>query len=229
MLHLARLFLVLSVGALSLLSSAGEKVSRKSNTVAKVGDQVLTSRDVEILSVIENWFSYSNSKGSGKKEKLGEQTDWFVTPSSPAYTKQLNALVAEHLILLEDENFSVAKVSLADVQKTTKSLLDDVKTWERWALLEVSESELERNIQRHLRTKQFLKLKMESMGMLVSDEEAREYFEQNKKDFNNLPFETFRESIKEILANRDVQTKMKGWFDVLRKKYKAKLLKFKSE
>lgn len=198
-----------------------------SATVGQVGHNVVTSRDVEISSIIEHWYLLSKKTEKGSRPSANKE--WLVDPKSEAFRKQLNTIMAELLIVAEAENFSVAQISPVEIHKESELMSEDLKSWPEWTALEVSPLELEQHVGRHLRAKEFLKFKTESMGMQISDDEAKKYYDQNKVRFNNLPFENFRQSIKEFLISRDVEAKMKDWFDILRKKYKVKILQFESE
>jgi len=224
------LFFQLLIGV-GLLSFEAKALKIQSLTLAQVGTQVITSRDVEISSIMDHWFLMAKSEAMLKDHKAKKETkessdhkDWILEQKSPAFQKQLSTVMAEALVVLEAENFSVAQLPAGEAKKTALSMSEDLKTWPEWTSLAVSSAELETHIVRHRRAKEFLKFKTESMGMQVSDEDAKKYYEQNHNRFNNLPFEGFKESIKEYLISRDVESKMKDWFDVLRKKYKAKLL-----
>ncbi len=220
--------------AIGLSSGAFGLSKVQSATLAQVGSYVVTSRDVEISSLMEQWFllAKKNDKLKDKSKDSSEKNnkkDLTLDIKSSDFQKQVNLVIAELLVMSEAENFSVAQTSTAEIQKVSSSFTEEMKNRPEWTRLEVSPTELEQNIGRHLRAKEFLKFKTESMGMQVSDEEAKKFYDQDKGRFNNLPFENFKESIKEYLITRDVQAKMKDWFDVLRKKYKVKILQFESD
>jgi len=211
-----------------------------SSTVGMVGKRSITSRDVQISSIMDHWFlsetqqasallKTKNSKSKKNNESASAERnhkDWILDEKSEAFRKQLSTVMAEYLIVAEAENFSVARLSAAEVEKSANAMLEDLKSWSDWESLELSKSELESHVSRRLRAKEFLKFKTESMGLQVSDDEAKKYYDKNRARFSNLPYENFKEGIKEYIASRDVETKMKDWFDTLRKKYKVKVLQF---
>ncbi len=215
----------------------GSAKSPGSVTLAEVAGKVITSRDVQISSVIDHWFllrdhpATSTVKTSAKTKSIAKAPDyrgWMLDPQSEPFRRQLATVMVEDLVVVEAENFSVAKLSTAEIEATVHNMIEGLKAWPEWQSLEVSASELEDQVSRHLRAKEFMKFKAESMGLQVSDDDAKAYYEKNRLRFNNLPFENFKDSIKEYLTSQDVEAKMKDWFDVLRKKYKVKTLQFNS-
>jgi len=220
--------LILSQSGAAFAATAEKPDKLVSVTVAQVGTHVITSRDVQMVSILDHWFLLNAAITPSKKQKPVDRKDWIPVRKSEAFNKQLSLVVMEHLVVTEAENFSVARISADEVAKYAHDIQEDLKSWPEWHSLEVSQVELENQVQRHLRAKEFLKFKTESMGFQISDDEAKAYYEQNRLRFNNLPYENFRDSIKEYLARRDVESKMKDWFDVLRKKYKVKLLQYEN-
>ena len=97
-------------------------------------------------------------------------------------------VMLEYLVVDEAENFSVARIAPEEIDRNAKAIDDDFKNWQEWRSLEVSRTELESALSRHLRAKEFLKFKTESMGFQVTDEEAKAYYDQNRLRFNSLPF-----------------------------------------
>jgi hypothetical protein len=217
-----------------LLPTLSWAKSASSATLAEVAGKVVTTRDVQISSVMNHWFSLhdqpSAPKAASKAKGLKpiDYRSWFLDPKSEAFRHELSAVMVEQLVVVEAENFSVAKLSKAEIDTVVHSLGEELKASSEWQALEISPAELEEHVSRHLRAKEFMKFKAESMGLQVSDETARAYYEKNRIRFNNLPFENFKSSIKEYLTSQDVESKMKDWFDVLRKKYKVKILQFDS-
>ena len=84
---------------------------------------------------------------------------------------------------------------------------------------------LEINGYRSRFSEKFIQFKTDSSLVPVTDEEAKAYFEKNKGRFGNLPFERFKVNIKRFLIRRQVDSRLKDWFDVLQRKYKIKVFK----
>ena len=89
-------------------------------------------------------------------------------------------------------------------------------------VLEVQPAETKKAIQRKLRAKKFIRFKADSSVVPVTNTEAREYFDNNRLKFGDLPFENFKENIKAYLSRQQVEQRLRDWFEVLQNKYKVK-------
>jgi hypothetical protein len=125
---------------------------------------------------------------------------------------------------MEAENFSVGQMTTAEVQSAMAQVKSMVAGWAPWKDLEVSNVELEQMMTRKLKARRFLKFKTETSGVHVRDDEARAYYEKNRVKFGNLPFEQFKHQIKEYLSQELLQERLKDWFEILKRKYRVKLL-----
>lgn len=191
-----------------------------SQGVAQVSDYVVTSREVTISGIIEK-ATDQKLPAAGKKI---DRSQWVLKEGSENFQKHLAQVILEQVIQLEAENFSVGAVSREDIESFQKHLQESVNGWELWKKLEVTTAEIEKIILRKLRAKNFLQFKMETSGVQISDEEAKKYFEKNRVKFGNLPFAQFKDGIKEVLAQEQMQEKLKDWFDILKRKYRVKYL-----
>ena len=75
---------------------------------------------------------------------------------------------------------------------------------------------------RKLKAQSFLKFKTESLVVLVSDEEIKQYFQKNRVKFGSAPLEAVKENIRQYLVTQQIQDKLKEWFEILKRKYKVK-------
>lgn len=216
------LFLVVTAHGASPPSPSGpgqKKVVLVSEAVAQVSDHVITSREVVVSYVIDQALSENLSKKASV-----DRTQWLLKFPSEEFKKHLAQVVLESVVQLEAENFSVGQINLAEIQSQQKHLQEMVGAWGPWLQLQVSKVELEQMTARKARAKNFLKFKMETSGVQISDEEAKAYFEKNRLKFGNLPFAQFKEGIKEVLSQEQLQEKLKDWFDILKRKYRVKFL-----
>lgn len=210
---------------LSVSLAQAQKLNVPSNTkgklvseaVAQVGQHVVTSREVLISYIIDQALSQ-------KKIENMDRSSWLLRGREVEFQKHLTQVLLESVVQLEAENFSVGDVTVEETQKQAKLLNEMVKGWSGWTGLEVTTAEAEQAITRKMRAKNFLKFKLETSGVQISDEEARSFYEKNRVKFGNQPFSQFKDGIKEILAEEHMQERLKDWFDILKRKYRVKFL-----
>lgn len=190
-----------------------------SEAMAQAGQHVVTSREVLISHILDEAMATPVSKKTPPVRKA-----WLLVEKSELFSKHLAQILLEIVVQLEAENFSIGQVSGEDLQTHKAHIEAQVKNWNAWQDLEVSAREVELMVLRKLRAKNFLKFKMESSGVQISDEEAKAFYEKNRVKFGNLPFAQFKESIKEVLAQQQLQESLKDWFDILKRKYRVRYL-----
>lgn len=217
------IFLLLNFMAIGTLAATEEKPLLVMRAVGQVGDHVLTSREVILTGVVEQWF-YAIQDRPSETLRRKEKERWFLEPDTPAFMDQVSRAMIDLMISLEAENFAVAEVSPLDLQKETTRLMIDFATlpeWKKWA---PTASEIQVILKRKKRSHAFLEFKSEGASTLINDEEAKTYFEKNRGKFGNYPFEQFKNSIKEVLARDRLDQRLKDWFEVLKKKYHVRFL-----
>jgi hypothetical protein len=191
-----------------------------SEAVAQAAGHVITSREVIISHIVAQSISDQTQILQDKK-KL---SDWILKPGTDAYKEHLGQILLEMVVNKEAENFSIGDVSNSDTRTAEKRVTETVGSWNFWQGLEVSTAELNQMIVVKLRAKNFLKFKSETSGVNISEDEAKAFYDKNRVKFGNLPFSQFRESIKTVLAQEQLQEKLKDWFDILKRKYRVKVL-----
>lgn len=207
--------MTLSLFLLCLVSAAQASVS---TAVGQVGSHILTSREVQISYVIEQILLNKGAlKGAVAKNAL-------LTTDDERFKGHVQELMIEQLVRLEAETFSVAQVSPEELQKDFQLVKESASQLAVWKKLEVKDEEIQNILSRKKSAKQFLKFKTESAGVSVSEEEAKAYFEKNRMRFGNAPYSQFRAGILEMLAQKQLEEKLKDWFEALKRKYKVRLL-----
>ncbi|MBC86211.1 MAG: hypothetical protein CL677_03440 [Bdellovibrionaceae bacterium] len=200
---MSRSLIVLALIALSL-TAHGSVVSQ---TVGEVRDHVLTSREVLINLYIE-------SALFGAK----------VPPPFDAskYHSRVSGVLLEWVVYKEALSFNTDKIKPGVIQ----SSLNKVKfKWGRnsqWQKLQAEQDELTEIIERKLRAKEFIKFKANSSVVPVSDEEAKEYYDNNQRRFGDVPFQELSENIKAFLKKQQLDSRLKSWFEVLQSKYQVR-------
>lgn len=203
------------------LASAAVTASNEavvSQAVGQVGALVLTSREVQI--------SYALEQASYLKVgvKNLDRKNWILTVGSELYKSHLNQLMIELLVKLEAETFSVAQISLDDIHHEAEEAKAHLRDWAEWKKWEVSDVEVEQIMIRRKMAKQFLKFKTESSGVVISEDEVKAYFEKNKAKFGSANYAQFKDTIREVLAQKQLEEKLKDWFEVLKRKYRVRFL-----
>jgi hypothetical protein len=188
--------------------------------VGQVGGQVLTSREVQISYAVDQFLLTQ-----GALKKNADREAWVVRTGTEAFREHLSRMMLEFLIKMEAESFSVAQVPPEEVKSEMALVKEGMKDWTEWKSWEVSEIELERLLFRRKMAKNFLKFKTESSGVVITDPEAKAYFEKNRVRFGSAPFAQFKEGIREVLAQQQLEEKLKDWFEILKRKYRVRFLK----
>jgi hypothetical protein len=163
--------------------------------LAKVGDEVITSRDLQI-------HLFLNEVDNPLKD--------FIDRKEP-----IKDLVYEHLIVLEAQSLLVVKVAESEVDAAENKTLKKFKDDRLWSSLSVSRQELRRHLQRKLMVKQILNLKMPRDLVSISDEAVESYYMQNKNQLGQKPLAELKDKIKETLKYQKNQERFKDWMSAV--------------
>lgn len=181
-------------------------------TVARVGDHILTSREVQMSAIMEKLL-YQNMKPSAVT----------VAPlDSKAFFSDVNDAILERSLANEAKSFDVVHLDEKERKEMESRLTKDVATLALWKAMDPAPNEWRAILERKLKAKLFIKFRKESSELPVTDTEAKRYFEDNHLKYGNLPFENFRDNIKSFLARSQVDRRLKDWYEVIKSKYNAK-------
>lgn len=187
-----------------------------SKVAGGVGSKYLTSREVLISSHLEGALY-------GESESLATRLA-KVKIDTPEYYKEVNNTLLEWMVSLEAELFSVAGVTdqaLATSQAEVSKKLVKIPSWKE---LKASYNEIQGLLRRKVLAKQFIRFKIDSSYVPVSDSEAQDYFNKNQKDYPGLAYLAKKEEIKTRLSRQKVDERLQDWFNVLQKKYRVRNL-----
>ncbi|MNJ98519.1 hypothetical protein D3C87_162860 [compost metagenome] len=200
--------------SLFFLTSSAFAAVLVTQTVGQVADYVVTSREVQISTVIEGiLFPSAKREGKGLVEvQLGQE----------AFNKDLTATLLEVVVGLEAENFNVGAINEAELNAAVVTVEKAVAGKAYWNALEVSNKELRRLVKRKIESKNFLKFRTNSMSGIISDQEAHAYYEKNRVKFGSLPFASFKDNIKTFLSQQQLEERLRSWFEVIKRKYKVR-------
>ena len=181
--------------------------------VGRLKQHVVTSREVNMNYFVES-ILYGKKGAKAPKE--------FYNVRSNDFSREVTAVLLEWVVFLESKGFESVSVSSEEVKLAQKRFLSSTQSSSLWKTLQASSNELNELLSRKLRAKKFIRFKVDSSRVPITDDEANAYFEQNRVKFGNLPFKNFRENIKVYLERQQVDRRLKDWFDVLQNKYKVR-------
>lgn len=178
-------------------------------TVAKLQDKtIVTLNDVKISKVIEKYLlSLENTK---KQIALKESVE----------LDDVSKTVLETVALLEAATFKYASYDESILKKLT-DILNQSKELD--VLGVKSSKEIEFRVKEKLIAKSFIALRSENLKTVVNDTELRTYYEKNRTQFADLPFDKFRNTIREYYLKEKLNEKLNEWFSVLKSKYQVRI------
>lgn len=159
--------------------------------LAKVGDQVITSRDLQIHLFLNESFN-----------PLAE----FVDRREP-----LKDITAEHLIVREAQTLVAVQVSTSDVTSLEEKVLKKLRNDSLWISMSVSQKELQEQLRRKIMVQQILNLKMPKDLLTVNEEAVEAYYMQNKTQLGQRPLADVRDKIFLILKKQKNQERFRDW------------------
>lgn len=182
-------------------------------SVGVVGDQIVTAREVQVAQVIDRVIEAPEGKVPAVSE---------VPIKDAKFADLVSTFLLEKAAVNEAVSFSVADVDDKLLKDMGARLEKAVAGKAFWQKLDVS-PEFVRNVLRtKLIAKNFIKIKADSMAGLVTDDEAKAYFEKNRLKFGTETFEAFKENIKTYLVKKQKEDRLRSWFEVLRRKHKVR-------
>ena len=183
-----------------------------SQSVGQVGDRVVTSREVQISAAMDRVLFPQKEKLPPVEIHLGD----------PAMLNEVTAVLLEVVVDKEAESFSVAKITEEQIMQAVHKIEKAKEGDAYWQNLEVSSSELKKFVLQKLEAKAFIQFKTNSMVGIVSDAEALAYYEKNRVKFGDMPFSSFKDSIKTFLSQQQLEERTRAWFEIIKRKYKVR-------
>ncbi len=191
--------------------------------VGQVGDSAITSRQVVLSGLIEQWTLALQDRPKSTIPK-DEKMKWILKLETEQFRTQLTRMMIDWIVELEAENLSVADIQFGELQLRQTRFLIEMAALPEWKKLGFSQAEVTAALRRKLRSRTFLQFKIETSGILVTDDEAKEYYDKNRAKFGNYGFNQFKGSIKEALTQAKLETRLKDWFEILKRKYRVRYL-----
>lgn len=180
-----------------------------SKIVGVAGDQIVTSREVQIVNLLE--------------KALGEDKELKLIPIDDAkFFSEITQVLLEIVVWNESLVFEMTQISEDEFKEVSERIAKKTINNSDWKRLQVSQMEFEKFLKRKIIAKKFIKIKSDSMKGFISDQEAKEYFEKNRLKFGQIAFSQFKENIKTFLTQQQLEERLTVWFEVIKKKYKVK-------
>lgn len=206
-----------TLGLLTILITLSASISANAQTIVSqsvgtVGEQVVTSREVQMSILV--------SKVLGDKRSQ-EFKDEELVVGATAFSKAVSQVLLEQVFYNEGEGFSFSDLSSEDIKKERQKLQTLAKN-PLWIRVNPSSDEIDKVLLRKLKASAFFKFKADTFRGTVSDSEVRSYFDSNKGKFGSGNFDLFKDNIKMFLVQQQAQERMRSWFELIKRKHKVR-------
>lgn len=181
--------------------------------VGEGGDQIITSREVQMNDVIEQ---------AAFGRLPGVTSIRVLKGNEKSFPNDVGNVLREWIIYLEASAFESSQVPKVELDRAISAVNEGVARLAAWSQLEPSAQEVADILERKIVAKRFLRLKSDSAQVPITDAEALAYYKKNRLKFGNLPFVTFRENIKTFLIKQQMDRRLQDWLEVLERKYKVR-------
>ena len=189
------LFIAFSVPSLAIINQIE----------AEVGETVISSRDIYINIAVEQVVF------------LNKKAIKFPQLDSKKFKESVSDIIVEALVFNEAD-LTIDSSVLPGPQKA-KAVARYFKRSKHWKNIRPSLKEIQDVIDLKSTSKEVLKKRIELAKVPISDQEITAYYEQNKKSFAGLPVDKFKDNIKTLLSQKDIDEKLADWIFFLRAKY----------
>ena len=180
-----------------------------SKIVGTAADQVVTSREVQIVNFLERGI-------------LTDKNLNLIQPEENRFNVEVAQVLLEIVVQTESSVFEFNQMGDDEFKETLAKVQKNLTNSKDWKSLQTSPAELEKFLKRKLISKKFIKVKSDSMKGFITDAEAKDYFDKNRLKFGQVPFVEFKENIKSFLSQQQLEERLKAWFEIIKKKYKVK-------
>jgi hypothetical protein len=180
-----------------------------SKVVGTAADQVVTSREVQIVNFLE-------------KALVSDKNLNLIPIEDARFNVEVAQVLLEIVVQTESNVFEFSQMSDEEFKEAMDKVQKNLTQAKDWKTLQASGPETEKFLKRKLISKKFIKVKSDSMKGFITDAEAKEYFDKNRLKFGQVPFGEFKENIKTFLSQQQLEERLKAWFEIIKKKYKVK-------
>ncbi len=181
-------------------------------SAAKVGEKVITVRDISYLAALQRL-----------KERKGSWGDPFAALSPEELKRYTKRVMLEEMCLLEIKSleFLGPKKSQA-VELVSAQRARNKTQWNEFLRYygRTDEQAME-TLFRSLTVDEFLEKKMETLTPLISEEEITQVINQQASKPTGGEAETLRQSVARALRQEKMQKGLESWLSALQEKYLA--------
>lgn len=178
-------------------------------TVAKIQDKtIVTLNDVKISKTIE------------KHIQLAQHLAPSANAPGEVQMDDVSKTVLEKVTLLDAESFKYSNYDSSLLQKVKESLIK-AKALEPFGIK--AEKDIEQQVRQKLTAKSFIALRSENLKTIVNETELRSYYDKNRAQFSDMPFEKFQNTIREYYLKEKLNEKLNEWFSILKTKYQVRI------
>lgn len=188
--------------------AASSHASIISKTVGQVGSEVITSREALQSLFVE--------------QVLFEGKAVPADIDGVSFAKKLNGVIMEKVVYQEALQFRPKEIKSSDINSRVAIVRTRLKANKAWKALETSLKELKEIVRIKLVAKDFVQFKASSSVVPITEQEAKDYYEENKGKFGKADYNSLKPNITSFLNRRQVDVRLKAWFDVLKSKYRVK-------
>lgn len=218
-----RLFYFVLLIVLSALPSKAEVVNAVVGTVA---GKVVTLRDIRVSALLER--ALYPAKKSPDPAGAPAGTPAVSLESEIESSNEISRGLIEWAVFHEAQSFKAVSPTAVELRSVEQSALSalaaDPAAMKLWQRQVVTEKDLSEFIDRKVRAKKLVDFRSNASRVAVSDAEALRYFQKNKNRFGDRPFSQFKETIRGFLSQSQSDSRMRSWFEVLRRKHDVKLI-----
>lgn len=191
-------------------SGAQAKTNFKNQSVGQMADQVLTLRGALLSLELNRWQSSDNGGAISSSKQITPQ--------------EVSAVLVEKVVALEAGTYDLTEVDNALVKKESDKFWGQLQSKELQKRFDYSREEVVAGIKEKIIYQRFIEFKGQSMRSIVTDAEAKSYFDKNRMKFGNVAFENYKPQVVSFLERQQSQERMRSWFEILKRKYQVRLL-----
>lgn len=203
-------FIAVLCGLLNCVSICAQSQGKVVNgTAAIINKKVITIKDAYVYRALQRM-------NTGTQPVLMEE-------QGEELRKTVQKIVFEEMVLAEMKSLQKeVEVSIVfDSWKKSKKSADLALIRETYGL---GENELYKSAVKTIKADKFVKLKIDTVTPVVTEDEAQKYFKKNEAQFRGKSYESIRPNIIVLLKKQSVQKSLEEWIKSLKDKYEASIL-----
>lgn len=187
------------------------------SAVGQVGKELVTSRKVQISTFYDRWSLLPVEKRRAIVES--DFQSWQVAIGSEEYKAQISSLLLEWMVSAEAQSLDTQGKPEAEIQAEAEAFIQSIGGNAAFKAMEVEASEVKKIIRIKDLSQKFLKIKLEAVDSKISEAQAKQYYQAQKQNLAGVSFESVKPIILQRLAQESQMSRLKDWFEILKRKY----------